>query len=123
MTTTPRQIAKVRGPLGELVKDLKGGLKSRKAHPNRPRPSAPTTQHRRESGGLVKVGSAMRKSLSRGFLGSNSSPDLLGEAAAQGASSCAAWRGVAVLWRALCGRRLAWLLLLLLSPAISKCRV
>jgi hypothetical protein len=74
----------VRKLLGDVVKELKGGLKSRKAT-NRVRKAKPAAQARPQ-GGMVKVGSTMKKSRSAGFLvGNLSSPDLAGEAAAHGA--------------------------------------
>lgn len=80
------QIAKVRGPLGELVKDLKAGLKNRKANPNRKKSRMRAAPKAADSAPAYKQASEMKKSLSQTLLNSNT--NLQGQTAAQGASPC-----------------------------------
>jgi hypothetical protein len=85
-THTTQQIENVRKQLGTLVQALKGGLGGRKPKLDRQRRAKPAAQARQQ-GGMVRVGSAMKKSRSGFLVPSLSNPDLLAEgAAAQGTS-------------------------------------
>ena len=69
------QVGKALAALGKLVAALKGGLAGRKIDRKREKP-AKVVVAPRVTGGMVRVGSAMKKSRSAGFLSSLSSQDL-----------------------------------------------
>ncbi len=96
---------KVRKPLGELVAVLKGALVKRVPNPNRVRPTA-QTEVTLPQGGMIKVGSTMKKSRSAGFLvGALSSPDLSAEGAGMnGESLSLSCLSVCVRWPFSCVR-------------------